>query len=302
MEKLTEKEIQLIEKYRKTLRNKNLAPRFLYKLSYISMIVLSIIAVITLIGIIILPFTIPMAILYKRIYKYYDLILSKKNLRENNQDTKQATPSVDITTFVPKVESNIKEDSEQIDKYSIPVIDVHGNIEKMSWLSKTTEDNCLISEGGKTYHTHAGCYLNWPAEYQIGFKGWKKTSIIEAEALGYRKCKYCEDKDTPKVQEYHDDWEDYENEKPIKKFTLTHYEEYATIDDYEIGDEVTEGYDVEKDKDILEIDFDKICNMPKSVRDFLDETPDVIRLFVIDVYEDDSTGKVKFKVGAYIEK
>ncbi len=300
MEKLTEKEIQLIERYRKTL--KNISPRFLYKLSYISLIIISVVAVMTIIGIIILPFTILMAIHYKRIYKYYDLITSRKNLRENNQDVKQSTPSVDVATFVPKVESNKKEDSEQVDKYAIPVTDIHGNVEKMSWLSKTTEDSCLISDGGKTYHTHAGCYLNWPTEYQTGFKGWKKISIAEAEELGYRKCKYCEDKDTPKIQEYHDDWEDYENEKPIKKFTLTHCDEFATIDDYEIGAEVTEGYDDEKDKDILEIDFDKICNMPKSVRDFLDETYESVRMFVIDIYEDDNTGKVKFKVGAYIEK
>ena len=67
---------------------------------------------------------------------------------------------------------------------------------------------------------------------------------------------------------------------------------------------ITMLFDVEYEYIYLngEIDFDKICNMPKSVRDFLDETYESVRIFVIDIYEDDNTGKVKFKVGAYIEK
>lgn len=152
---------------------------------------------------------------------------------------------------------------------------------------------CLISDGGKTYHTHVNCFKNWPAEYQENFKGWKATTTDEAEKTGYRKCNYCKEADRT-------EWDYYKDDKPVKTFTVTHKDEYAIAEIYNVGDEVNTDYDFEKDKDTLEIDFEEICYMPKSARDFFDENYGDYKMFVLDVYENDN-GKVKFKIGIFDE-
>ena len=154
-------------------------------------------------------------------------------------------------------------------------------------------DICLLAEGGKTYHTHVNCFKNWPAEYQETFKGWKAITTDEAEKMGYRKCNFCKKADRT-------EWDYYKNSKPVKTFTVTHRDEYAFAEQYNVGSEVNTGYDYEKDKDMLEIDFEEICYMPKSARDFFDEHYGEYKMFVLDVYENDN-GKVKFKIGIYDE-
>ncbi len=153
--------------------------------------------------------------------------------------------------------------------------------------------SCLISDGGKTYHTHVNCFKNWPAKYQENFEGWKVTTIDEAEKMGYRKCNYCNEADRT-------EWDYYKDDKPVKTFTVTHKDEYAITEIYNVGDEVNMDHDFEKEKDTLEIGFEEICYMPKSARDFFDENYGSYKMFVLDVYENDN-GKVKFKIGIFDE-
>lgn len=187
----------------------------------------------------------------------------------------------------------------QINDNAILITDEFHNIEYMTIHSKVNEDFCLISSGGKTYHTHVGCFKNWPEEYQANFKGWKKISVADADNLGYRKCNFCDEKDKPSVDTYEDPWDTYENEKPVKTFSVTVPDEFASTSDYNIGEEVNEDYDYEKDKTVLEINYESI-NMPKSARDFFEENTDSYRMFILDVNETDS-GKVKLKIGIFEE-
>jgi len=98
-----------------------------------------------------------------------------------------------------------------------------------------------------------------------------------------------------------EDWEYYQQQKPVKTFTVTSRDEYDDVYSYSVGDEVEQGFDIEKDKDTLEINYSEICNMPKSAQTFFEENCGDYRMFVLDVYEADN-GKVKIKVGIYKEK
>ena len=98
-----------------------------------------------------------------------------------------------------------------------------------------------------------------------------------------------------------DDWDYYQTKKPVKTFTVTDRSEDAFAGYYSVGDEVEQGYDWEKDKDTLEINYGPLCNTPKSVQTFFEENSGSYRLFVLDAYEDDN-GRVKVKIGIYVEK
>lgn len=98
-----------------------------------------------------------------------------------------------------------------------------------------------------------------------------------------------------------DDWDYYQTRKPVKTFTVTDRSEDAFAGYYSVGDEVEQGYDWEKDKDTLEIGYGPLCNTPKSVQTFFEENSGSYRLFVLDAYEDDN-GRVKVKIGIYVEK
>lgn len=78
---------------------------------------------------------------------------------------------------------------------SVPVKCKDGTIEKIPNYAYLDGEDCLVSAGGKTYHTHAGCFTHWPKEYQEGFDGWELITIEEAKARGLTKCKRCEKAD-----------------------------------------------------------------------------------------------------------
>ena len=78
---LTEKEKTIVDKYRKSL--KKIYPKNQYKIGYICLIILSILLPFTCIGLFFLPFTIPLAIKFKRIYKFYEYIVLNEKKEEN---------------------------------------------------------------------------------------------------------------------------------------------------------------------------------------------------------------------------
>ena len=120
-----------------------------------------------------------------------------------------------------------------------------------------------------------------------------RVRLAIEEKMGYRKCNYCNEADRT-------EWDYYKDSKPLKTFTVTHRDEFAITEIYNVGNEVNTGYDFEKDKDTLEIDYEEICYMPKSARDFFDENYGDYKMFVLDVYENDN-GKVKIKIGIFEE-
>lgn len=224
------------------------------------------------------------------------IITSNNTTMAQQPNRPSATTENKVSDFIPPVE---KEEPVTIDDSSVPITDASGNVEHLSYTDKIDADYCLISDGGKTYHTNVGCYKNWPQEYQANFKGWKKISIADADSLGYRKCNFCDEKDKATVETYEDPWDTYQNEKPVKTFSVTVPDECASTSDYDIGEEVNEDYDYEKDKTVLEINYETI-NMPKSARDFFEENTDTYRMFILDVTETDSF-KVKLKIGIFEE-
>lgn len=78
----------------------------------------------------------------------------------------------------------------------VPVENPDGSIEYIySYYKIDDGTHCLITENGRTYHTHIGCFKKWKPEQQNGFKGWKYTTVENAKSMGMRKCSFCEEVD-----------------------------------------------------------------------------------------------------------
>ncbi len=197
----------------------------------------------------------------------------------------------------PHTESIAVTSIHTIDDYNVPLTDIDGKEITSKFYMRIDDDtHCLVTDGGKSYHLHVGCYKNWLPEYRDGFKGWKVITIADAEAKGLKKCAFCYESDQKESSEV--DWDMYKNESPVKTFTVTHSDMYADADSYPVGIEAYEGFDVEKDRQTIEIDYETICAMPKTARDFFDENIGEYRMFVLKSYENDD-GKVKIKIGIY---
>ena len=77
-----------------------------------------------------------------------------------------------------------------------PVEMADGTIEKIRNYCKLTDgEDCLVVDGGRTYHTHVGCFMNWKPEQRETFTGWKMITVEEATSRGMRKCSFCEEAD-----------------------------------------------------------------------------------------------------------
>ena len=74
----------------------------------------------------------------------------------------------------------------------------------------------LMMEGGKSYHTHVNCYLNWNRTTLLGFTGWK---LIPRSSIGnIKKCPFCMAADGSQagfVNMPIYEWEVYEGREPI---------------------------------------------------------------------------------------
>lgn len=78
----------------------------------------------------------------------------------------------------------------------VPIENSDGTVEYIASYNKIADDvHCLITENGRTYHTHVGCFSNWKPGQQKNFKGWKYTTIEKAESMGMRKCSFCDEAD-----------------------------------------------------------------------------------------------------------
>ena len=126
-----------------------------------------------------------------------------------------------------------------------------------------------------------------------------KNSINDDNKLGYKKCNFCDENDTPSTKTYVDPWDTYKHEKPVKTFSITNPDDCASSSDYDIGDEVLEDYDYDKDKQLVDINCETFT-MPKSARDFLEGYTNTYRMFILDVTETD-TFKIKLKIGIFEE-
>lgn len=75
----------------------------------------------------------------------------------------------------------------------VKITDEDGSvIYRPNYYKITDSEYCLISDGGKTYHTHCNCYNNWKPEYINNFSGWQVISVEEAKRKGLTKCRFCE--------------------------------------------------------------------------------------------------------------
>lgn len=91
----------------------------------------------------------------------------------------------------------IAELKESIETFNtVEIVFPDGHIERRHTFTTIDEDEgCLITDGGRTYHTDVGCFYNWSDEYQEKFTGWRLISIDDAECRGLRKCKFCAEND-----------------------------------------------------------------------------------------------------------
>ena len=75
----------------------------------------------------------------------------------------------------------------------VKIIDIEGCEKYLPDYYKITDNkHCLYCRGGKTYHTHVGCYKNWDNNMRQAFTHWETMTIDDAEAKGLKKCAFCE--------------------------------------------------------------------------------------------------------------
>lgn len=116
------------------------------------------------------------------------LFLSYKANKAYKEAMKKETPRVlapMITEPVPNF--NIT---------TVKVTDLDGSVIATS-ISQIidSKDRVLISEGGKTYHTHLSCFKNWTIEAQRKFTGWKVVKKSDVIDQGMTYCRFCEEND-----------------------------------------------------------------------------------------------------------
>lgn len=93
-----------------------------------------------------------------------------------------------------------------------------GRIEEMSEDKILTDGTCLVSDGGKHYHTHVGCCYKWNSEALRRFNergGWKLTTIDNAKKQGLVFCLICneEEKENERFWDNLDkEWDDLSKE------------------------------------------------------------------------------------------
>lgn len=128
---------------------------------------------------------------------YFNDDESKYKLQLNKSDLENALEIVSLFNDYKEREAiRNKEREEKLKKdmetNQIEIIDINGNKKKI-WIRECFfKDEVLVTEGSKTYHTHADCYLNWNEMYRRKFKGWKVISLKDAEAQGLTECRLCE--------------------------------------------------------------------------------------------------------------
>ena len=120
--------------------------------------------------------------------------MSIKSIKGKKKITPKETAQA--KTAVPKEKAADKARNDMFSGLgSVPVKHKDGTIEMVPNYSYLDGEDSLVSAGGKTYHTHAGCFTHWPKEYQEGFNGWELITTEEAKARGLTKCKRCEKAD-----------------------------------------------------------------------------------------------------------
>ncbi len=83
---------------------------------------------------------------------------------------------------------------------------LNGNMVKVTDLDGTTittsiyqsidaTDRVLVSEGGRTYHTHLSCFKRWTGDAQRNFTGWKIVKKSEVMEQGLTYCRFCAEDD-----------------------------------------------------------------------------------------------------------
>ena len=125
----------------------------------------------------------------------------KKNDKAHNMIAANDAAVADIKAVVNDVKADEAMAAKQAgavvgDFNKVDIVFPDGHIERRSiYLTIDEDEGCLITDGGRTYHTDAGCFCNWSEEYQSKFTGWQLISINEARQRGMRKCKFCVEND-----------------------------------------------------------------------------------------------------------
>ena len=120
------------------------------------------------------------AVIFEVLFVKWERLLSK------TETAKQSTNEFRVSNNTPKFDAKNP-------LTEVKIIDIDGSvIYKPCYYKITNDDLCLVSEGGKTYHTHCNCYKHWKSEYINNFQGWKVIPIKEATSNGLTKCKFCQ--------------------------------------------------------------------------------------------------------------
>lgn len=128
---------------------------------------------------------------------YFDDKISEYKLQLNKADLSNALEIVSMfSAYKQRKDVEDKEQEEKLRKdketNQIEIVDINGSKKKI-WVRECFfKDEVLVTEGSRTYHTHADCYLSWKEMYKRKFKGWKVISLKDAEAQGLKECRFCQ--------------------------------------------------------------------------------------------------------------
>ena len=98
---------------------------------------------------------------------------------------KKLSEPVPPTEPVPEINTN-----------TVKVTDLDGSVITTSiYQTIDASDRVLVSDGGRTYHTHLSCFKNWTGDAQRKFTGWRIVKKSDALEQGLTYCKFCAEDD-----------------------------------------------------------------------------------------------------------
>lgn len=178
----------------------------------------------------------------------------------------------------------------------------------------------LVAANGKSYHTHLGCYLNWPENYKKGFTHWDVITLDEAKKRGLKECEFCKERERLFSRRRNEIL--LSDEELIEELKRNHtFEEYKlvksasascqeAIDSLSVGDELSFeqdedcNYQVKYNDEVIGYVPEKTMKkIEKAVENIQDECifEESLKSYVSELIVSPSTGKYTVKVITLIE-
>ena len=203
--------------------------------------------------------------------------LLKNNAAKSDHDPAPAPDPV------PDLEKRIKDVGAEFENVEVEYPDGHS--EQIKIYKKIT-CGCLVTDGGRAYHSKVACFKNWSTEYRDSFTKWHLITLEEAENRGLRRCGFCYAYELAK--EYRD--------AVVHTLSCSAKKYQDQLRWCRVGEECSVEYDSDNDRyTVLDFCNEEIGYLPASVADKHKRDIEYCKIFLDEITEQEN-GKYKVKV------